>query len=328
MPRPHPCVSSTERVILVTGATGFVGGALTRELVARGHTVRTNARRLSADVSALGATSSVTGDLRDSAWMAEACRGVRQVIHPAGISHRVADEADHLAVNRDGTLALARAAATGGVGRFVFVSSVAVYGVQVHDSPVHEDSPPVMALTESYGRSKIEAEQGLREIEASTGMEVVIVRPPLVYGPGVKGNLQRLLRLADEPVPLPLGLASGRRSIVALGNLVDFLIACALHPEAAGETFVVADREPVTTAELVRAVKHMLGHRPALLPVPEPLLYWPARLIGRGRDVRLLFGSFELHAQKAERLLGWNPPHDRRTSLEAMVRSYRGRDRS
>ena len=220
-------------------------------------------------------------------------------------------EADPLtafrAVNVDGTLNLARQAAAAGVKRFLFVSSVKVNG---------ESTPPERAFTEAdapnpqdaYGQSKHEAEQGLRQLSADTGMEVVIIRPPLVYGPGVKANFATLMRAVQRGWPLPLGAVHNQRSLVGLDNLVDFIITCITHPQAANQTFLVSDGQDLSSTELVRGMAQAAGVPTRLLPVPVGALQVGASLLGKGDAVQRLCGNLQVDMSKARILLGWVPP--------------------
>ena len=235
------------------------------------------------------------------------------MLHSAARVHVMEDtEADPLmafrAVNVDGTLNLARQAAAAGVKRFVFISSVKVNG---------ESTPPGRSFTEAdapnpqdaYGQSKHEAEQGLRQLSAETGMEVVVTRPPLVYGPGVKANFAALMRAVQRGWPLPLGAVHNQRSLVALDNLVDFIVTCITHPQAANQTFLVSDGQDLSTTELVRGMAQAAGVVPArLLPVPVWALQAGASLLGKGDAVQRLCGNLQVDMSKARSLLGWVPP--------------------
>ncbi len=240
-------------------------------------------------------------------------QGIEVVIHAAARAHIMRDEAlDPLAeyrrVNVAGTLNLARQAASTGVRRFVFVSSIKVNGESTQPGrPFIADDTP--APEDAYGISKAEAEAGLWEIARATGMELVIVRPVLVYGPGVKGNLASMMRWVRRGVPLPLGAVTrNRRSLVALDNLVDFLAVCAVHPKAANQVFLISDNEDVSTAKLLQLMA-IAAQRPArLLPMPVVLLQWGACLLGKQAVAQRLLGSLQVDIQKNRDLLGWQPP--------------------
>lgn len=298
-------------MILVTGGTGFVGSALLKRLLNDGLEARASAR------------SSLPAELNDvqchknrdmtasTDWNAALIR-VHAVVHCAARVHVMQDDsADPLQayreVNVNGTLNLASQAAQAGVRRFVFISSVKVNGEATQPGePFTADDVP--SPLDPYGVSKQEAEQGLREIEAQTGMEVVIVRPPLVYGPGVKANFAAMMRWVARGMPLPLGAIHNARSMVALDNLVDLLMTCLKHPNAAGHTFLVSDGEDVSTTELLRRTANAMGKKALLLPVPAFLLEWGASLLGKRAVAQRLCGSLQVDIEKTRRLLGWNPP--------------------
>jgi UDP-glucose 4-epimerase len=211
------------------------------------------------------------------------------------------------AVNVEGTLNLARQAAAAGVKRFVFVSSVKVNGeATLPGQPFTADDAP--APLDAYGISKMEAEQALREIALQTGMEVVIIRPPLVYGPGVKANFAAMMRWLQRGVPLPLGAIHNQRSLVALDNLVDLIVTCLTHPAAANQTFLVSDGEDVSTTELLRRMGRAMGRPARLIPVPVSWLKLAAALVGKRDVAQRLCGSLQVDIEKTRRLLGWTPP--------------------
>ena len=206
-----------------------------------------------------------------------------------------------------GTLNFARQAASAGVNRFVFLSSIKVNGEQTQFGQRYtpNDTPNP---SDPYGISKCEAEEGLRRIAEETGMEVVIIRPPLVYGPGVKANFLSMMRWLSKGVPLPLGAIRNQRSLVALDNLLDFIHTCLDHPAAANQTFLVSDGEDISTTDLLRRLAHALNVPARLLPVPQGLLEWGAKMLGRGDLSQRLCASLQVDISKARTLLGWQPP--------------------
>jgi len=296
--------------LLVTGASGLVGRATCAALKNRGFTVLAGLRSMpvsgsEVDVAHVGRIDGQTN------WKS-ALPGINIVVHLAARVHIMHDlSADPLAefrrVNVDGTLNLARQAAAAGVRRFVFISSVKVNG---------EFTVPGCAFTEAdapnpqdaYGQSKHEAEQGLRQIATDTDMEVVIIRPPLVYGPGVKANFAALFKLVRRGWPLPLGAVPNQRSLVALDNLVDFIATCITHPQAANQTFLVSDGQDLSTTGLVRGMAQAARVPTRLLPVPVWALQAVGTLLGKGDVVQRLCGNLQVDISKARTLLNWVPP--------------------
>lgn len=298
--------------VLVTGGSGFVGSALIHRLAGQGVEVTAPVRRVCPGLPDSVQQPVINGIDPDTNWSA-ALTGIDCVVHAAARVHVMSETAadplaEFRAVNVAGTLNLARQAAAAGVRRFVFISSIKVNGEQTDDRPPFApgDTP---APEDPYGMSKHEAEAGLRELAAETGMELVIIRPPLVYGPGVKGNFRSLLKLAGLPVPLPLGGIRNRRSLVFLGNLVDFIVHAAQHPAAANQTFLVSDGHDLSTTELLSRMRKALGRPGWLLPIPGQWLWGAARVAGKGGIGQRLCGSLGLDTSLNESLLGWNPPY-------------------
>lgn len=295
--------------LLVTGANGFVGSAVRRGALAAGQAVRGAVRTpgsIGRDEVAVGAMDGHTD------W-ADALRGCRAVVHTAARVHVMNESsADPLSefrrVNVEGTLNLARQAAEAGVQRFVFVSSIKVNGEGTEAGHAYAASSPP-APQDAYGISKSEAEQGLHRIASDTGLEVVVVRPPLVYGPGVKANFRSLMLAVARGVPLPLGSVVGnRRSLVALDNLADLLLTCAKHPAAAGHTFLVSDGEDLSTADLLRRMGQALNRPARLLPCSPSLLQMGARLVGKAAIAQRLLGNLQVDISHTRATLGWTPP--------------------
>jgi len=296
--------------VLITGANGFVGRAVCTAAAARGLIVGGATR---APCQFLDETENIVVKNSDATtlWQA-ALKGREAVVHAAARVHVMAETAgnpldEFRRVNVQGTLNLAGQAAVAGVRRFVFISSVKVNGEST--LPGHcfnaEDTP---APLDAYGISKMEAEQGLRKIAAQTGMEVVIIRPPLVYGPGVKANFAAMMRWLRRGVPLPLGAIHNQRSLVALDNLVDLTMICLIHPAAANQTFLVSDGEDVSTTELLRRMGTAMQRPAHLIPVPARLLKGAAALWGKQDMAQRLCGSLQVDIQKTRQVLGWTPP--------------------
>jgi nucleoside-diphosphate-sugar epimerase len=300
-------------MILVTGATGFVGGALVRRLATTPSLNGVVASvRCKAECLPQGVEQITKGDLLPTTDWSSVLQGISVVVHCAARAHVMQDDANdplqaYREVNVYGTLNLARQAADVGVRRFVFVSTIKVNGEATHPGqPFTADDVP--RPIDPYGVSKMEAEQGLREMEAQTDMEVVIIRSPLVYGPGVKANFATMIRWVTRDVPLPLGAIHNARSMVGLDNLVDLLIICLKHPAAAGQTFLVSDGEDVSTTALLRRTAQAMEKKIFLLPVPAFVLEWAAALLGKRSVAQRLCGSLQLDIAKTRQLLGWIPP--------------------
>jgi nucleoside-diphosphate-sugar epimerase len=298
--------------VAVSGASGFVGQALLARLVAAGHAQVIGLTR-QPPVNAVPGVAYVTApDLLTQGPWPRQLDSIDTLVHAAARAHVLSDgAADPLAeyrrVNVEGTLKLARQAASADVKRFVFISSIKVNGeFTVPGRPFRAGDPP--APQDPYAISKSEAEAGLREIAAATGMHVVVVRPPLVYGPAVKGNFALLMRWVARGLPLPLGAVDNRRSLVALDNLVDLLALSALHPGAANRTFLVSDGEDLSTTDLLRRLGQALGKPARLFSVPEPWLRRSAALAGRSDVALRLCASLQVDMASTRDLLGWTAP--------------------
>lgn len=295
--------------LLVTGASGFVGQAVCAQL-SRRFQVRAAAR--SAAIPSTGYAQVAVGATNGATNWTAALSGQDVVIHLVARVHVMKDMstdplAEFRAVNVAGSLNLARQAAEAGVKRMVFLSSVKVYGeYSLVGQPFTEDF--MLAPSDFYGVSKLEAEIALRSIAQETGMELVIIRPPLVYGPGVKANFAALVRAVKAGWLLPLGSISNQRSLVGLDNLVSFIETCAVHPKAAGQTFLVSDGNDLSTPELIRRLALAAKVPARLWPVPAWLLETGAAAVGKGEVVRRLCGNLQVDISKARNLLGWVPP--------------------
>ena len=290
----------------ITGSHGFVGNALFQRLRAEGcDPLRVSRQALRPSELAVGEIDLTTD------WSKALIDGA-VVIHLAARVHVMHDtEADPVTafrvVNLQGTLNLARQAAAAGVKRFVFISSVKVNGEFTLSGRAFNEVDTANPQ-DAYGQSKHEAEQGLRQLSADTGMEVVIIRPPLVYGPGVKANFAVLMRAVQRGWPLPLGAVYNQRSLVALDNLVDFIVTCITHPQAANQTFLVSDGQDLSTPDLIRRMARAMNRPARLLPVPVWALKAGALLLGKGDAVQRLCGNLQVDISKSRSLLGWVPP--------------------
>jgi UDP-glucose 4-epimerase len=299
-------------LLALTGATGFIGQYLLKELPQRGYRLRVLLRRPS--MLPTGCASAVIGDLARAHNMAEALADVDAVIHSAGVAPNMSGlpDDDYRLFNADATLAFARAAQRAKVKRFIFLSSIRAQSGPTAPFPLTEDHEPVP--TDAYGRSKLEAERGL----AGTDLDWVALRLALVYGPGVQGNVARLIELARSPYPLPLAGLKTEHSLLALDNLVAAVDCVLAAPSPLRRPLIVADPTPVTIAAMIAAMRQALGRRPALFSVPKPLL--AAALRARGlQNAQALFGS--LVADPAALLnLNWIPPVATGAGLQALMR--------
>ena len=303
--------------VLVTGANGFVGSALCASLVAQQHQVvavlrqSSNTNTLSIPEHSAQYLHSLQLDFTDILSIKSSLQGVDAIVHCAARVHQVRESAaDPLAeyrrINTQATLNLARMAAQAGVRRFVFLSSVKVNGE--YSQRGHPFRSSQAAAIDAYGLSKWEAERGLMAIAAKTAMEVVIIRPPLVYGPGVKANFLTMMRALHRGIPLPFGAINNQRSLIALPNLVDFIALCLIHPKAAHQTFMISDQQDVSTTKLLRLLGDAL-HCPArLLPMHQGLLGVSLKAIGRGDMAQRLCADLTVDSSPATDLLGWQPP--------------------
>ena len=296
--------------VLLTGANGFLGSRLAVTLNTNPYVRLTAAVRRSVQLSAMNVLEVQSLDANTD-WT-DSVTDQQVVIHTAARAHIMKDEAadpltEYRRINVDGTLNLARQAAEAGVRRFIFISSIKVNGEQTSfGKPFTAEDIP--APEDAYGISKYEAEQGLLQIAADTGLEVVIIRPPLVYGPGVKGNFFSMMRVVKKGFPLPLGAVYNKRSLVALDNLVDLIITCIDHPAEANQVFLAGDGEDLTTTELLRGVAKAAGVLSRLIPVPAAVLMFGASLLGKKEMAQRLLGSLQVDISKARDLLGWTPP--------------------
>jgi len=306
--------------ILLTGSTGFVGRYLCSRLLSKDYEVREVTRQK----FPFSNRKIFTADISPHTKWNEPLTNVDIVVHLAARVHVIHDNtsaplAAFREVNTFGTAHLAHEAANAGVRRFVYLSSIKVNGEKTvlesdNSGPREKNRKKSFSETDipnpqnPYAVSKWEAEQLLHDIAAETGMEVVIIRPPLVYGPGVKANFLRLLQFVKKGLPLPFAGIRNKRSLVSLDNLVDFIMCCLKHPAAAGETFLVSDGEDLSTPELIKRIAFHMGRSARLFPVPKKLLQLGGKLTGKTAEVDRLCGSLQVDISKAKRVLGWIPP--------------------
>lgn len=301
-------VVGENRRVLVTGAGGFIGRNLCPVLERAGWRVRPVTERIG----------------HDTDW-GEALAGVDAVVHLAARVHVLREQADEPQerfrhINRDATRHLAEQAAAAGVRRFVFISTIGVHGVKTEGRGFRETDAP--NPQNAYALSKREAEDALKKVEADTGLEVVILRPPLVYGPGVKANFRMLLDVVRRGIPLPLASICNKRDMVYVGNLADAVRVCLTHAAAAGEVFLVDDDDTVSTPDLIRRIARAMGKTPRLFPFPVALLRLGGWLSGRGDMVNRLVSSLEVDSAHIRGTLGWTPPYGFDDGLLETVRWY------
>ncbi|AZD09715.1 UDP-glucose 4-epimerase [Pseudomonas chlororaphis] len=308
--------------ILVTGASGFIGRALCSDLEASGLSVRALMRNYSSSVDEY---ECLYGELNDKNFLTRALSDVDVVVHLAGKAHQFGRASKNLEalleVNKDLTLELASVAEKSKVKRFIFISSIGVNGVETGSVPVCELSPanPI----KDYAVSKYEAERALIERYTGSEMELVIIRPPLVYAANAPGNFQRLLKLVKIGVPLPFSGISNKRSMVSLNNLTDFIKICTVHPAAAGQLFLISDGDDLSLPEILEALSVGMGRNSRLFYFPVSIMSAVSRLVGKGALMTQLCGSFILNSSKARTLLNWTPPYSSRDELIKSARNYR-----
>lgn len=305
--------------ILISGISGFLGSKLVKNLT--GNITAFGREEVDGFVGPFFLKS-----IADSVDYSDCLLSQDVVIHCAARVHVMNDDsADALSefrsVNTAGTLNLAQQAAEQGVKRFIFISSIKVNGEStVNDRTFTSDDVP--NPVDPYGISKAEAEEGLLEIAKETGMEVVIIRPPLVYGPGVKGNFLSLLKLSKLPIPLPFGLISNKRSMVYLDNLVDLIITCIDHPNAANKVFLASDNDDLSLSRLLKLIRQAMNRRSLLLPVPSFLFQLAGKLLHKTDVVDRLLGNLQVDSSEASRLLSWKPPYTVEQGIKATVDDF------
>ena len=309
--------------VLVTGASGFIGKHVCEALDAAGHEFIPCVR--SSDALISGRKSVVVGDIDAETDWSNYLQGVEAIIHLAARVHVMNETADDpiasfRAVNTSGSNSLARQAAAAGVKRLLYISSIKVNGEQTPDGSFGPDDVP--SPQDAYAISKFEAEQCMFRISKQTGLEIVVIRPPLVYGPGVGGNFIRLLKLVDLGVPLPFGCVKNRRSLVSVYNFCDFLMLCLVHPRAAGQIFLVSDNDDLSTVDLISGIAVEMQKSVRMLALPVTLLNLIGLLFGKRAELERLCGSLQLDVEKSQRLLGWKPPVSVQQGLQCTVCWY------
>lgn len=313
--------------LLVTGGNGFIGKNLCYSLVQKNHVVRSAVRR--ADVSgrsSIKAEEVIIGNIGpDTNWQ-DALKDVDVVIHLAARVHVLKETAadsmsEFRKTNVAGTEHLAKEAAFKGVKRFIYISSIGVNGNKTKGCCFSEES--AINPYDSYTLSKWEAEQILQQIAKDTGLELVILRPPLVYGPSAPGNFARLISLVQSGLPLPLGSVKNIRSFIYIKNLVDAIVTCITHPDAAGKTFLVSDGQDISTSNLIKMIASAMGKRPRLLPFPPALLKVMGWFSGKSAEMQRLAGSLCIDSSRIRKVLGWNPPFTVEEGIYETVKWYR-----
>ncbi|PMO42838.1 UDP-glucose 4-epimerase [Vibrio splendidus] len=304
--------------MLLTGASGFIGSYVINEKTDVKCVVR-NGQKHSYDN--FFSVDSFDGDTN---WEG-AFDNIDCIIHLAGIAHKKkCDPQDYIDVNYNGTVKLAVEAAKAGVKRFVFVSSVGVNGSQTFEVPFRYDSLP--QPQNDYTKSKYEAELTLKKIVADTKLEIVIVRPTLVYGPNALGNFGSLVKIIDKLSVLPFGLINNRRDFIAIQNLVDLLFICTSHPKAAGQTFIVSDGETVSTKTFTNAIAKGLGKKVYQLPVPVSLMRFAGKLLGKSAMIEQLVGNLQVDSSDLRKVLGWTPPYTMEESMALLKEQSKERE--
>jgi nucleoside-diphosphate-sugar epimerase len=317
-------LSGPPKHIAVTGSSGFIGRHLVARLLRDGHTVTCLSRE---PVAIEGVRHKQLANYLDERVLVEAVSGAQVLVHLAARAHVMQETAaspllEYRRANHDAALAVAEASASAGVSRLVLVSSIGVHGNESGGQALRETDPKIPK--ELYAVSKWEAEQALTTLATTRQIELTILRPPLVYGPYVRGNFLRLMKLAHSGIPLPLGSVRNSRSLIFVSNLADAIVECAIDPRAAGQTFLVSDGEDVSTPELVRRLANAAGRPARLVPVPRELLTIVARALGKADEVNRLIGSLQVDCSRIRQTLDWVPPYSMAQGLKATADWYCG----
>jgi nucleoside-diphosphate-sugar epimerase len=315
--------------ILITGASGFVGAPLVRHLAGVGHDLVALTRAVPFGESSASelVKFKAVGDIDGSTNWSSYLDGVDAVVHLANRAHVMNEPVGdplklYSTINTSGTLQLARQAGAASVKRFIFISSIKVNGeLSLPHKPFRADD--VFIPFDPYGLSKYEAEVGLKKIAKESSLEVVIIRPPLIYGPGVKANFLNMMRWVERGIPLPLGSIQNQRSLLSIDNLIDFIQLCLTHPKAAGQTFLVSDDHDLSTTELLKGIARSMGQSSKLVPFPQCVLEGVLGILGQRRIAERLCGSLQLDIQPTKDQLGWQPPYSVEDQLIKTIEAYR-----
>ncbi len=308
--------------ILITGANGFVGRELCQRLTKTDHQIIALSRSV---ITSNNIRHFEVTHFDGNTDFSEALKGVDVLIHLAGRAHVMNDHSSdpylaYAETNIEVTKNLASQAAASGVKRFIFISSVKVNGEKTLNEAFNEKCSP--HPEDNYGKTKFEAELALQLIAKSTNIKVVIIRPPLIYGKGVKANFKNLIKLCQHRLPLPFGAIHNKRSMVYIENLVDFIITCSTHPKAVNETFLISDGEDVSTTYLIRLIREALGVHSRLIPIPQHWLVFLLSLIGKKQLATRLCGNLQVDISKAKTLLGWKPPFSLKQGIQKTLNNY------
>jgi len=310
--------------ICITGANGFIGKTLYKSLKAPDNHIRGLVRAIDLDNNSSETEHISVGDINSKTNWKDHLKGFDCIIHCAGLTHQMSSIKDinvYNLVNTEGTKRLAEHAVEASIKRLVFLSSVKVngestYQINIKQKFSYEHKPNPQDL---YARSKLVAEKSLWEISSRTGLEVVVVRLPLVYGNGVKGNLEGLIKLVKSGIPLPLSLVKNQRSMIGIDNLVDLLIRCIDHPEAGGKTFLASDDEDLSTPELIKLIASSMGKKANLFPVPILMLKFLGSVFGKREEINRLVGSLRIDNSYTKEILNWTPPISVEEGIRRMV---------